>query len=158
MFVYGITATNGKTTIAFMLDEILRAQGLNTGLIGTVKIRMGQEVNPASMTTPESFELQQYLDKMRKVGVDTVTMEISSSALEQYRAADVKFDVVSFNNFSREHIDQHGTLEAYWKAKSSIITNSKPNEIAIINISDPEIKTLYGQVKAQTITYSLFDE
>ncbi len=158
MFVYGITATNGKTTIAFMLDEILRAQGLNTGLIGTVKIRMGQEVNPASMTTPESFELQQYLDKMRKVGVDTVTMEISSSALEQYRAADVKFDVVSFNNFSREHIDQHGTLEAYWKAKSSIITNSKPNEIAIINISDPEIKTLYGQGKAQTITYSLFDE
>ena len=78
MFVYGITATNGKTTIAFMLDEILRTQGLNTGLIGTVKIRMGQEVNPASMTTPESFELQQYLDKMRKVGVDTVTMEISS--------------------------------------------------------------------------------
>lgn len=158
MFVYGITATNGKTTISFMLDEILRAQGLNTGLIGTVKIRMGQEVKAASMTTPESFELQGYFDRMRKAGVDTVTMEVSSSALEQYRAADVYFRVVSFNNFSREHIDQHGTLEAYWNAKSSIITDSKPHEIAIINISDPEIRKLYGKGRAQMITYSIGDK
>lgn len=158
MFVYGITATNGKTTIAFMLDEILRSQGLNTGLIGTVKIRMGKEVVPAAMTTPESFELQGYFDKMRRAGVDTVTMEVSSSALEQYRAADVKFDVVSFNNFSREHIDQHGTMEAYWKAKSSIISASKPHETAIINLSDPVIRTLLGQGAAQIITYSLSGE
>lgn len=155
MFVYGITATNGKTTISFMLDEILRAQGLNTGLIGTVKIRMGDKVIPAAMTTPESFELQSYFNEMRKAGVDTVTMEASSSALEQYRTADVKQDVVSFNNFSREHIDQHGSLEAYWKAKSSLITNSGKEQVTVINISDPEIKKLKGLGAGQMITYSI---
>lgn len=158
LFVYGITATNGKTTIAFMLDEILRAQGHATGLIGTVKIRMGQEVIPAAMTTPESFQLQEYLAKMREAGVDTVTMEVSSQALEQYRTADVEMDVVSFNNFSREHIDQHGSLEAYWAAKSSLIRNSTHNQIAVINLSDPAIRTLYGQGEAQCLTYSLDSE
>lgn len=155
MFVYGITATNGKTTISFMLDEILRAQGLNTGLIGTVKIRTGRSVKAAEMTTPESFELQGCFSEMRNAGVDTVTMEVSSSALEQYRAADVEFDVVSFNNFSREHIDQHGSLEAYWEAKSSLITKARPESIAILNLSDPAIRTLNGKSPAQILTYSL---
>lgn len=154
LFVYGITATNGKTTISFMLDEILRAGKLSTGLIGTVKIRIGGTVIPASMTTPESFELQGYFDQMKKAQVDTVTMEVSSSALEQYRAADVEFDVVSFNNFSREHIDQHGTLEAYWEAKASLITQARPETVTIINLSDPEVKKLSGQSKGQLVTYS----
>lgn len=158
MFVYGITATNGKTTISFMLDEILRAQGLNTGLIGTVKIRMGDMVIPAAMTTPECFELQNYFHEMRKAGVDTVTMEASSSALEQFRTADVKQDVVSFNNFSREHIDQHGSLEAYWKAKSSIITGSTSDQVTVINISDPDIRKLKGLGAGQMITYSVDSE
>lgn len=155
IFVYGITATNGKTTIAFMLDEILRAEGLNTGLIGTVKIRIGKNVIPATMTTPESFDLQHYFNEMRKASVETVTMEASSSALEQFRTADVRQDVVSFNNFSREHIDQHGSLEAYWTAKSSIITGSAKDQVTVINLSDPEIRKLKGMGAGQMITYSV---
>lgn len=158
MFVYAITATNGKTTISFMLDEILRAQGLNTGLIGTVKIRVGDKVIPAAMTTPECFELQRYFHEMKEAGVDTVTMEASSSALEQFRTADVRQDVVSFNNFSREHIDQHGSLEAYWKAKSSLITGSTKEQVTVINVSDPEIRKLQGLGEGQMITYSVDSE
>ena len=155
LFVHGITATNGKTTMAFMLDEILRAQGLNTGLIGTVKIRIGNEVTPATMTTPESFALQGYFARMRDAGVDTVTMEVSSLALAQHRCADVAFNVVSFNNFSREHIDEHGSEAAYWAAKASLITGADPATVTIINLSDPAIAGLRGHCGGQEVTYSL---
>ncbi len=155
LFMYGITATNGKTTISFMLDEILRAAGRQTGLIGTVKIRIGEAVIPAAMTTPESFELQGYLAQMKAAGVDTVTMEASSSALEQFRCADVDFDVVSFNNFSREHIDQHGTVEAYWAAKASLVTGAAPETAVIINVSDPKIRALKDQTPGMQVTYSV---
>ncbi|MFB0917715.1 MAG: Mur ligase family protein [Clostridiaceae bacterium] len=151
--VIGITATNGKTTIAFMMEEILRAHGLVTGLIGTVKIRYGDELVPAVMTTPESFDLQGYFARMREKGVQTCVMEVSSSALEQYRAQDVDFKVVSFNNFSREHIDQHGTLEKYWTAKSSIITKSKKDTVTVINIDDPEVVKTMGTGEGKQITY-----
>lgn len=155
LFVYGITATNGKTTISFMLDEIIRAAGITSGLIGTVKIRIGREVIPAAMTTPESFELQGYFARMKEEGVNTVTMEVSSSALEQFRCADVHFDVVSFNNFSREHIDQHGSLESYWEAKASLITGARAETATIINLSDPAIARLEGKSSGQEVTYSL---
>lgn len=155
MKVLGITATNGKTTISFMLDEILRAEGLLTGLIGTVKIRYGDEVVASRMTTPEPFELQGYFAKMRDKGIKTVVMEVSSSALEQHRAHDIPFSVVSFNNFSREHIDQHGTLEKYWMAKSSIIRDSKENTVNIINVDDKEIRKLKGAGAGHQITYSV---
>lgn len=155
LFVHGITATNGKTTIAFMLDEILRAHGLATGLIGTVKIRVGDRVIPADMTTPESFQLQAYFAQMRQAGVETVTMEVSSLALEQHRCADVAFDVVSFNNFSREHIDQHGSLEKYWAAKASLITQADADTVTLINLSDPAIRSLRGQSSGQEVTYAV---
>ena len=155
MDVIGITATNGKTTIAFMMEEILRAEGLVTGLIGTVKIRYGDELVPATMTTPESFELQGYFEKMKEKGVQAVVMEVSSSALEQYRAHDIDFKVVSFNNFSREHIDQHGTIEKYWTAKSSIISKSKKDTVSVINIDDPEIVKTMGLGEGKQITYSM---
>lgn len=155
LFVHGITATNGKTTMAFMLDEILRARGLKTGLIGTVKIRVGERVTPATMTTPESFELQGYFARMRDEGVDTVTMEVSSLALAQQRCADVAFNVVSFNNFSREHIDEHGSEAAYWAAKASLITAADPATVTLINLSDLAIATLRGKSSGQEVTYSL---
>lgn len=154
-FVYGITATNGKTTIAFMLDEILRAAGKNTGLIGTVKIRTGKETTAAAMTTPESFELQSYLAQMKEAQLDTVTMEVSSLALEQERSADVSFDVVSFNNFSREHIDQHGSLEVYWNSKAKLMTEAKPTTVTILNVSDEKICELKGKTSGQEVTYSV---
>lgn len=78
----------------------------------------------------------------------------SSSALEQYRAHDVDFKVVSFNNFSREHIDQHGTIEKYWAAKSSIISKSK-DTVSVINIDDPEIVKTMGLGEGKQITYSM---
>ena len=153
-FVYGITATNGKTTIAYMLEEILQAAGKNTGMIGTVKIRTGKETTAASMTTPESFELQGFLAQMKKAQIDTVTMEVSSLALEQDRSADVAFDVVSFNNFSREHIDQHGSLEAYWNSKAKLMTEADPATATILNVSDEKIRELKGKTSGQELTYS----
>lgn len=147
MTMYGITATNGKTTISFMLDEILRAAGKKTGLIGTVKIRRGQETIPADMTTPDSFRLYEHLAKMKAAGLDSVIMEVSSSSLEQSRQADVDFDIVSFNNFSREHIDQHGSLEAYFQAKASLIQGVKPSAWAILNHDVAAITKLSSPAK-----------
>ncbi|PKK40281.1 UDP-N-acetylmuramoylalanyl-D-glutamate--2,6- diaminopimelate ligase [Clostridiaceae bacterium JG1575] len=155
MMVYGITATNGKTTISFMLDSILRGAHHKPGLIGTVKIRLGDELLAAQMTTPEAFVLQRYFREMADHGLDSCVMEVSSSALEQDRAADVAFDVVSFNNFSREHIDQHGSLEAYWQAKASLITQASSKSVAVINLDDARIRTLQGQSAASFLTYGI---
>lgn len=155
MKVIGITATNGKTTASFMLDEVFKACGLKTGLIGTVKVKSDDEVIPSNMTTPEAFKLQSYFKKMEEKNVDVVTMEVSSLALEQKRAFNVDFDIVTFNNFNREHIDEHGSFEAYWRAKSSLITNAKEDSVAILNYDDENILKLKVLGHSRQIFYSV---
>lgn len=155
LFVYGITSTNGKTSMSFMLDEILQAAKIPTGLIGTVKIRKGPQLVPATMTTPEAKVLQSSIQEMKDMGLKSLIMEVSSSSLEQLRVADVDFDVVSFNNFSREHIDQHGSLEAYWQAKASLIQKAKKEAVAVLNFDEENIRSLAQETKAKVLTYSL---
>lgn len=152
--VIAITATNGKTTISFMLDEVLKAASLKTGLLGTVKIVSGDHMIAADMTTPESFELYRYISDMRGDGIDVLTMEASSLALEQSRAAHIPFKVVSFNNFSREHIDQHGSFEQYWRSKASIVTESRAYTTTVINVDDEAIRRVIGAGEGPQLTYS----
>lgn len=157
MRVYGITATNGKTTTSYMLDRILEERGDVTGLFGSVRIKNGNENIPSSMTTPDARIIQASLRKMLDSGVSKVTMEVSSSSLEQYRVADIQFDIVAFNNFSREHIDQHGSFEKYFEAKSSLITGAGENSYAVLNYDDPYARSLIGRTRAKVITYSVSD-
>ena len=156
--VIGVTATNGKTTTTYMLNGIMEMAGFKTGLIGSVINKIGDQFIPAVLTTPESLDLQKLLFKMREEKVEKVAMEVSSSALELSRVNDVDFDIVSFNNFSREHIDQHGTFEKYWEAKSSLIINAKADSYAILNLDDEYSSSLIDKTKAQVITYSLKEE
>lgn len=153
----GITATNGKTTTSFMMDSILEAQKLKTGLIGTVVVKIDDEKEAAVLTTPESLDLHHYFKKMLDKNVTHTTMEVSSSALELKRVGGVDFDIVALNNISREHIDNHGSFEAYYNFKASLIREAKREAIAILNLDDPYSKKLSDETKAKVLTYGVHD-
>lgn len=154
MRVIGVTATNGKTTTSYMLNQIYEENGYKTGLVGSVMNKIGEKFTPAELTTPESLDLQSIFNDMRKENIEKAFMEVSSSALELYRVNDVDFDIVSFNNFTREHIDQHGSLEKYWEAKSSLISKAKDTAYVLLNVDDEKISTLVDKTKAKVIPYS----
>jgi UDP-N-acetylmuramoyl-L-alanyl-D-glutamate--2,6-diaminopimelate ligase len=151
----GITATNGKTTTSYMVNSILENQGLKTGLIGTVAIKIDDISIPSELTTPESLDLQSYLKQMVDRNVSHVTMEVSSAALEMHRVESVDYDIVTFNNFGREHIDMHGTVEKYFDAKSSLIRNASEGSIAILNLDCPYSASLVNETKAKAITFGV---
>ncbi|CDZ75034.1 putative UDP-N-acetylmuramoylalanyl-D-glutamate-2, 6-diaminopimelate ligase [Peptoniphilus sp. ING2-D1G] len=153
--VTGITATNGKTTTSFMVDKIYRDAGYKTGIIGTVFTKYADVVIPSILTTPESIELQETFKNMFDEGLDRVTMEVSSSAQELYRVRNIDLDVISFNNFSREHIEQHGSFEKYYEYKSRLIRYAKKDSIAVLNMDFDHIAKLENQTQARVLTYSL---
>lgn len=153
--VVGITATNGKTTTSFLLDEIYNRASLKTGLVGSVISKVQDQITVSTLTTPESLDLQDLFYKMEKAKLDRAIMEVSSSALELYRVNDIDYDIVAFNNFSREHIDQHGSFENYWQIKSSLIRNAKENSIAVLNIDNEKIRSLIKDTKAKVVDYSI---
>ncbi len=120
MRVLGVTGTNGKTTTTYLLEAIGRAAGERVGVIGTVGARIAGETVATAHTTPEASDLQALLARMRDAAVATVAMEVSSHALEQHRVDGVQFAAVCFTNLSHEHLDYHGTLDAYFEAKARL--------------------------------------
>ncbi len=155
MKMIGVTATNGKTTTTYMINSMLENHGLKTGLIGTVTIKIDDSSIPSELTTPESLDLQYYLSKMTERGVTHTTMEVSSSALELQRVRGVEYDIVTFNNISRDHIDNHGSFEKYFAAKSSLITGAGENSYAVLNLDDKYSAALIDQTKARAITFGV---
>ncbi len=154
--VVGITGTNGKTTTAYLVRDVLAADQRHPGLIGTVAYEFGDRVLPASRTTPEAPELQAMLDQMRDMGCRSVVMEVSSHALDQQRVGSIDFDVAVFTNLTRDHLDYHEDFEAYFKAKSTLFTDlGKKGGHAIINIDDPwgERLSEMPEIRAKVITY-----
>src|SRR6185503_11666790 len=119
----GVTGTNGKTTVAFMIKAILESAGLKTGLLGTVRYEIGERVIPAQRTTPESLEVQQMMAQMLTADCEACVMEVSSHALEQKRVLGVEFDAAIFTNLTRDHLDYHGTMENYFAAKKKLFTS-----------------------------------
>lgn len=132
--VYGITGTNGKTTTAWLLREMLRAGGRAPGLLTTVMVEYhGREI-PATRTTPDACELQSLLAAMRGAGCDSAVMEVSSHALDQQRVACVRFAGAAFTNLSQDHLDYHGTMEAYFEAKQKLfaqLARERPGALAV---------------------------
>jgi UDP-N-acetylmuramoyl-L-alanyl-D-glutamate--2,6-diaminopimelate ligase len=116
----GITGTNGKTTTSYLLDAALRAGGHVTGVIGTVATHVGDDVIPATRTTPEAPDLHALLAVMRERGASAVTMEVSSHALELGRVDGVHFDLAVFTNLSQDHLDFHGDMDSYFAAKAGL--------------------------------------
>lgn len=152
-----ITATNGKTSTSFMVNSILETQGLKTGLIGTVVVKVDQNSQAAVLTTPESIDLHRYYDEMVKAECTHVTMEVSSSALELHRTGASDFDIVALNNISREHIDSHGSFERYFEVKSHLITNAKTDSWAVLNLDCKYSKSLITKAGGRVLTYGIED-
>lgn len=153
--VIGVTSTNGKTTTTFILDAIFQKAGYSSGVIGSVINKTGSNIRLADLTTPESYDLQVLFKEMEENQINRVAMEVSSSALELHRTNDIDFDIVSFNNFSREHIDQHGSFERYWEVKSSLIRNAKESSIAVLNLDNDKVATLVNDTRAKVVTFSI---
>jgi UDP-N-acetylmuramyl-tripeptide synthetase len=119
----GITGTNGKTTCAYLIESVLQAAGLQTGLIGTVSCRFCGVERTSTHTTPDAVQLQALFAEMRGAGVSHVVMEVSSHALTQQRVAGLLFDVALFTNLSRDHLDYHHSMDEYFEAKQTLFTD-----------------------------------
>ncbi len=115
--VTGITGTNGKTTTAYLLDSVLRAAGYTTAMIGTIEYVLAGQPRPADNTTPESLDVYRILDELQRAGGTHAVMEVSSHALDQGRVYGLPFHTAVFTNLSRDHLDYHGTMEDYFRAK-----------------------------------------
>ena len=116
----GITGTNGKTSTAFLIESILKQHGMRTGLLGTVMYKIGGEERTADWTTPESTTLQQLLAAMLEASTETVVMELSSHALDQYRAEGLAFRLAVFTNLTQDHLDYHRSMADYAAAKQRL--------------------------------------
>ncbi len=140
MKMIGITGTNGKTTVSYLIESIIRAGGGNPGVIGTVSYRYsgrsGKNIEmPADFTTPEAPDLHKLLKKMSDNGVSHVVMEVSSHALAQQRIEGLKFDVALFTNLSRDHLDFHKDMNRYYDSKKKLFCEYlHPNGQAIVVI------------------------
>ena len=133
--IVGITGTNGKTTVASMCESIWNAQGVPSGIIGTLGARLRGNPLPLERTTPESSDLQRMLASMRDGGVRNVAMEVSSHALVLNRADAVAFGVVAFTNLTQDHLDFHSDMEEYFAAKRSLFDVRRADH-AVVNVSD----------------------
>ena len=156
MEVAGITGTNGKTTTTYLLDSVLRAAGLTTGIIGTIETRIGDERQVASRTTPESRDLQETFARMVDAGVSSVSMEVSSHAIDLHRVDGVRFAVAAFTNLSQDHLDYHATLEEYFSVKARLLA-CVPPERRVVNIDDEHGRRLVDGLPAKW-TVGLADE
>lgn len=157
--VIGVTGTNGKTTVAFMVKHLLETAGIKTGLIGTIRYEIGERIIAAQRTTPEALEVQQMLAQMLRAGCEAVVMEVSSHALDQQRVHGVDFDVAIFTNLTQDHLDYHGTMETYFTAKKKLFTSlqggTKQGGV-VINIDDAFGHRLSTETKVEVqLTYGL---
>ena len=134
--VIGITGTNGKTTITYLLESILTEAGYNPAVFGTIEYRCGDICLESSHTTPESLELIRMMSEFRQHGADAFILEVSSHALEQYRADGVDFDVAGFTNLTAEHLDYHHTLDEYYGSKRRLFSELLPSGKGAANIED----------------------
>jgi len=122
LLMLGVTGTNGKTTVTFLLEAIAAGAGMGSGRIGTLGARLHGRSEPGARTTPEGTDLQRLLRSMRTRGADAVAMEVSSHGLDLHRVDGTVFDVAAFTNLTRDHLDWHGDMQRYLAAKARLFT------------------------------------
>jgi UDP-N-acetylmuramoyl-L-alanyl-D-glutamate--2,6-diaminopimelate ligase len=142
LFCFGVTGTNGKTSITYMLEAVLLRARISCGVMGTINHHVGDRIWPTSMTTPDPVSLQKRLREMKDEGAKAVAMEISSHALDQRRADGVQFNTVIFTNLTRDHLDYHKSMQEYFLSKQRLFTDlmwksRKIPNFAIVNTDDP---------------------
>ena len=160
LFCAGVTGTNGKTTITHMMEAIFNHAGRATGVIGTIDHHLltasGLKVWKTEMTTPDPVAFQKRLREFVDLQAKVVAMEVSSHALHQSRVDEVPFDVAAFTNLSRDHLDYHRDMDAYFDAKAKLFTellsrSKKPKPTAVINADDDYGKKLIERTKANGV-------
>lgn len=156
--VVGITGTKGKTTITYILEEILNAAGFRPGVVGTVEYRWAGRQFSAERTTPEAPDIQKFLRQMVEEGVSHCLMEVSSHSLELKRVWGIGFDVAVFTNLSGEHLDYHQTMEKYFEAKKKLFFLNHKRQASIVNIDDPWGERLLSELPMQTISFGFKPE
>jgi len=152
--VIGITGTNGKTTSASLLASILTQAGYKTAQLGTLGLIADGFDQHATLTTPDAISLQKTTSDLRNADFSHIVMEVSSHALDQYRVADVNFNVAVFTNLTPEHLDYHSTLESYYQAKLRLFTMLPLESTAVINESDPFGAKMADKSNAPVIPFS----
>ena len=150
----GVTGTNGKTTTAMLLEGVLARRHGRAGFLGTVAYRTGRREIPARHTTPEAPLLQELLAEMVAEGTPAAAMEVSSHALALDRVAGTRFDVAVFTNLTRDHLDFHGDLDAYFEAKRKLFALRKPGAAAVVNAADPWGRRLASEASPPVLTFS----
>jgi len=148
MKLIGITGTNGKTTTAILIEQMLQSWAINTGRIGTLGYCWNHRSIKASLTTPDPVILQEIFSKMKNDGVEAVVMEVSSHALAQNRIHGCLYDLCLFTNLSQDHLDYHKTMEDYFTAKEQLfLEHLKPGRWAVVNADDPYGKRLIEDLR-----------
>ncbi|MFB3884415.1 MAG: UDP-N-acetylmuramoyl-L-alanyl-D-glutamate--2,6-diaminopimelate ligase [Thermodesulfobacteriota bacterium] len=156
----GITGTNGKTTITYLLESIFKKAGYSVGVIGTINYRYGQKLTLASNTTPESLDLQRILGEMAQEKISHVIMEVSSHGLDLDRVYGCQFDGAIFTNLTTEHLDYHKTMEQYFESKKRLFSESlmkslKTRRFAVTNQDDPRGEEIVQGTDLPVFRYGL---
>lgn len=153
-YLAGVTGTNGKTTLTFLLEKLWETK--STGVIGTINTRYAGNVFEATHTTPDAIVINATFAAMLKAGVQAVAMEVSSHALDQDRVFGADFDAAIFTNLTQDHLDYHQDMESYYIAKRRLFTevlgeSAKPNKLTVINCDDPYGERLAREIKNVTV-------
>src|SRR5205823_4278767 len=154
MQVVGITGTNGKTTTAYVIASIFDAAGIRCGILGTVAYRIGDELREATRTTPEAPEVQGLLREMVDRGSGACAMEVSSHALSLRRIDGMRFAAAVFTNLTRDHLDFHADMEAYFQAKRRLFQMLPRDAPSLINLDDPRGAALVA-AGGRPVTYAI---
>ncbi|MEW6522544.1 MAG: UDP-N-acetylmuramoyl-L-alanyl-D-glutamate--2,6-diaminopimelate ligase [Bacillota bacterium] len=162
--LFGVTGTNGKTTTTFMLRHVLKTAGIKTGLVGTVQVLVDDTPEPVVLTTPEAPDLQELFARMVQAGCGAAVMEVSSIALDLERVTGCEFDAGVFTNLTQDHLELHGTMEAYRDAKGRLFAElGRPAlplvkggpRCAVLNADDPASEYMARLCRVPVITYGL---
>jgi UDP-N-acetylmuramoyl-L-alanyl-D-glutamate--2,6-diaminopimelate ligase len=153
MTMIGVTGTNGKTTLCFLLEAILKEAGEKPCVLGTVLYRYGRDEVRADRTTPESLDLYRLLDRFATAGARSCAMEVSSHSLVLRRVAGIGFRAAVFTNLTQDHLDFHKTMEEYFEAKASLFRDLPAGSVAVLNADDPCSARLRAMTRARVVTF-----
>ena len=148
----GVTGTNGKTSVVYMLKAILEKAGNKIGVIGTIQNMVGDKIISSNNTTPGAYELNALLAQMVDEGCRYAVMEVSSHALDQKRIHNLSFEVAAFTNLTQDHLDYHITMDNYFLAKTKLFTMSKT---AVVNVDDAYGKKLVDMISGKVVSFSV---
>lgn len=155
MKVVGITGTNGKTTVSYLIEALLNKAGAHPAVIGTINYRFKDRITKSKNTTPGPTELQSMLSDMLSQGANYCIMEVSSHALDQDRTGGIDFHSAVFTNLTQDHLDYHKTQEKYFLAKARLFKNISQNSFVVINNDDRYSARLKKLTQAKLFTYGI---